>query len=401
MKHIYFLGLFFLTFIVHLNAFVVLPEQKGSVILIVGTRPDGIKMAPIYHALKQLSIPTLVCSTDQHTDLLLNVLKTFDVIPDYHLNVMKPGQDLFHITTSILEQLKDLYTQVQPSLVLVQGDTTSAMAAALAAFYLKIPVGHVEAGLRTYNMLAPFPEELNRRIIALIASYHFAPTQLAVDCLLAEDIDESAIFNVGNSIVDALNYIQQKIAAREIVPSDSIVKTVTDAKAKNQKIILLTAHRRESFAGGLHSIFTAIKTSLELHSNLFIIYPTHPNPAIKKILEEVQLGKSDNIAVIEPLSYIDMVYLLTHVDGVATDSGGLQEEAVSLNKPVLILRHETERFEGVRAGISHLVGDNQELIIAQIGMVMQSNSCEKSANTIYGCGNTGKQIAHIIKEKYF
>lgn len=377
------------------------PPEKGSVLLIIGTRPDSIKMAPVYHALKQLAIPVRICSTDQHADLHLDALKLFNIIPDYHLHIMKKDQDLFHITTSVLERIKELYMHIQPSIVLVQGDTTSALAAAIAAFYLKIPIGHIEAGLRTHNIFGPFPEEFNRKAISLIASYHFSPTGLATACLLKEHINADIIFNVGNTVVDALRYIQEKIAQGEIMPSNEILHAVESAHAKKAKIMVLTAHRRESFAHGLQSIFTAIKKSLILHPNLYVIYPTHPNPTIRKILEETELQKAPNILITKPLSYIDMVYLLSKADAIATDSGGLQEEAISLNKPVLVLRNETERYEGVQAGIAQLVGDNQEKIIREITVLMQSRASNNAINTIYGNGTSGKQIAHIIQEKFY
>ncbi len=373
---------------------------QQPILLIIGTRPEGIKMAPVYHACKQLQIPTLVCSTDQHTDLLVDVLKVFDITPDFNLNIMQHGQDLFHITISVLEQLKTLYATIQPSLVVVQGDTSSAAAAALAAFYLKIPVAHVEAGLRTYNINSPFPEELNRRIISLISSYHFAPTESAVAQLLQEKILPDTIYNVGNTVVDALYYVQQKITRREILPSDELKNIIARAKTNNRKIVTLTAHRRESFAHGLQSVFTAIKKSIELYPDMLVIFPMHPNPLIKGIVQKVQLDATPHLIITKPLSYIDMVYLLMNSAIVATDSGGLQEEAISLNKPVLVLRNETERYEGVNAGISQIVGFDQEQIITAIGSLLTGSRKVPQAGALYGNGDSGKQIATIIKEKF-
>lgn len=372
---------------------------QQPVLLIIGTRPEGIKMAPVYHACKELNIPTLVCSTDQHTDLLADVLKNFDITPDFNLNIMKHGQDLFHITISVLEQLKTLYTTIQPSLVIVQGDTSSAYTAALAAFYLKIPVAHVEAGLRTYNMHAPFPEELNRRMITLISSYHFAPTDNAVAALLAEKISPDSIYHVGNTVVDAAYYVHEKIIQRSITPCQELQNIIVQAKKNNHKIVTLTAHRREAFAHGLESIFTAIKKSIELHPDILVIFPMHPNPIIKEIAHKVQLDTTPGIVITKPLSYKDMIYLLMNSDIIATDSGGLQEEAISLNKPVLVLRNETERYEGVAAGISQLVGCDQQQIITALESLLNGSRTIHYACNLYGNGDSGKQIAAIIKEK--
>lgn len=375
--------------------------QEKSVILVIGTRPDTIKMAPIYHALKKMNIPVVVCSTGQHADLQLDALKLFDLTPDYNLNIMKKDQDLFHITTSILDKLKELYIRVKPSVVLVHGDTSSALAGAIAAFYLKVPIGHIEGGLRTYNMNAPFPEEFNRRAISLIASYHFAPTQQAVDCLRKENIHENTIFNVGNVIVDSLSYIKEKIVQGKLTPSPEIANVIESAHKNNFKILVLTAHRREAIPDGLRSIFIAIKKSLSLHPNLFVIYPIHPNPIIKKIIKEVGLDNFSNIFISNPLSYVDMVYLLNKADCVATDSGGLQEEAMSLSKPLLMLRNETERYEGIEAGIAQLVGFDENKILQGINAIMMPIRSFKGANTLYGSGDTAWQIAHIIKKELF
>lgn len=378
-------------------------KQKGSVLLIIGTRPDCIKMAPVYFALKKEKIPTLLCSTDQHTDLLNDVADIFGLVPDYSLHIMKPAQDLFYITTRVLEELKALFAEIEPSLVVVQGDTTSAMAAALAAFYCKIPVAHVEAGLRTTTIFAPFPEELNRRVISLIASFHFAPTKLAENKLLEEHINADKIFNVGNTVVDSLQMIKQKIVVGELIPSKELVEQVTKAKDNNFTVMVLTAHRRESFAHGLKSIFSAVKKALELYPNLYIIYPTHPNPAIQNVLKEVQLHEMRNIFITKPLPYIDMVYLMSESNAILTDSGGLQEEGISLNKPVLVLRKETERMEGVLAGASILVGDDEATIVKEIGAFMQGCHTKRSVQhtAIYGDGTAGEQIASIIKNKLF
>lgn len=373
--------------------------KQQPVLLIVGTRPEGIKMMPVYFALKQASIPTILCSTGQHSDLLEDILKLFNVEPDIRLTIMKPGQDLFHITIAVLSKMKELLLEINPSIVLVQGDTTSAMAAALAAFYLKIPVGHVEAGLRTGNKYGPFPEEINRRLIGSLATYHFSPTDAAAANLLQEHITIN-VYNTGNTVVDALHMIQDKIHANELSISTDITQIVEHNRSMGKKIMLLTAHRRESFNGGLHHIFNAIKQTLMDHPELFIIYPMHPNPCVKEAVEQTQLALCSNIFVTKPLSYADLVYVLEHSDLIATDSGGIQEEANSIGKQVIVLRNETDRMEGVNAGCSYLAGTNEEQIQSLINNLLAHQEC-RSSNTLYGNGTAGKQIASIIKQAFY
>jgi UDP-N-acetylglucosamine 2-epimerase (non-hydrolysing) len=367
----------------------------NPVVLVVGTRPEGIKMIPVYNALKEIGIPTLLCSTGQHTDLLNDIFKIFNVQPDCNLAIMKPGQDLFYITTTVLDKMKDYFQEIKPSLVLVQGDTTSAMAAALAAFYLKIPVGHVEAGLRTGNIYGPFPEEINRKLIGALATYHFAPTQSAIENLIKENINPTHIFHTGNTVVDALYAIQNKINLQEISVSSSIKQIIQSAQDNHYSIMLLTAHRRESFDGGLTHIFSAIKNILDDNQNLFIIYPMHPNPIIKKTLDETCLNKMSRITIINPLIYSDLVYVLQHCNVIATDSGGIQEEAVSLGKQVVVLRNETDRMEGIYEGLAYLAGTNEEKIINAIETILKRKE-KTSNNHLYGNGTAGQQIAHII-----
>lgn len=397
MNHIF--GIFLLSLIPLFNFHLSHSNPNKPVVLVVGTRPEGIKMMPVYLALKELHIPTVLCSTGQHTDLLEDILTLFNVEPDIRLNIMKPGQDLFHITTTVLSKMKDLLTEIDPSLVLVQGDTTSAMTAALAAFYLKIPVGHVEAGLRTGNKYAPFPEEINRRLIGSLASYHFAPTQDAIDNLLREDVDYNTILNTGNTVVDALSMIQEKIHSRSIQISDYVRNLVENAQKQHKKIMLLTAHRRESFNGGLHDIFSAIKQTLTAHPDLFIIYPMHPNPCVKQAVAETHLADSTGIAIINPLSYNDLVYVLEHSNLIATDSGGIQEEGTSLGKPVIVLRNETDRMEGVKEGCLFLVGTDVVKIQTMINQLL--NSAGFPNNHLYGDGTAGKKIAQFIKETLY
>lgn len=382
--------------IYNLLFFITSQSTPGPVLIVIGTRPEGIKMIPVYYALKDQGIPTILCSTDQHNELLKDdVFKSFNIKPDISFNIMKPNQDLFYITNTVLDKMKELIQKIQPSFVLVQGDTTTAMAAALAAFYLKVPVGHVEAGLRTGNKYGPFPEEVNRTIIDIIASYHFVPTDLSVQNLLQENIHPEHIFCTGNTVVDALYIVKEKITRKELAISKELEYIVNNAQSHNQKLMLLTAHRRESFNGGLANIFSAIKKLLELHPELFVIYPVHPNPAIKQTLQESGLDQLPNIFITKPVEYTDLVYLLDSVDLVATDSGGIQEEAVSLGKQVFVLRNETDRPEGVLHGIAQLVGTQQDNIISKItDALTQEKRFYK--NSIYGDGTASKQIVQII-----
>ena len=395
-KNILFLFLFF--FFPFSSSFA--KEISGPIIVMVGTRPEAIKMLPVYEKLKARGNPTILCSTGQHRDMLNEIFSIFNLKPDFDLDIMKPNQDLFHITTDVLNKTKEIFIQLKPSLVLVQGDTTSAVAAGLAAFYLKIPVAHVEAGLRTHDIYAPFPEEMNRQIIGRIASMHFTPTPLASKHLEAEGINKKLIFCTGNTVIDALFEVRDKIKKNEILPSSELTNVIENLKKNQKKIILLTAHRRESFEGGLQKIFSAIKTSLENHPELAVIYPMHPNPAIKKALDEVFFENHSSLITIPPIPYHDMVYLLDAVDGVATDSGGIQEEAVSLNKMTLVLRNETDRPEGLKDGLGKLVGTNETAIIFGINEILLNRSTfsSESYSSPYGDGLASKRIVEIIEK---
>jgi len=375
--------------------------QQGPLVLIIGTRPEGIKMAPVYHALKEAGIPVVVVSTMQHDQLLTDVLSLFGIVPDYSLDIMRLGQDLFYITQSVLQKTKQIYTQIKPSLVLVQGDTTSSMAAALAAFYLQIPVGHVEAGLRTDDIYAPFPEEMNRRVISVIAKYHFAPTQAAVINAVAHGVRRSQLFCTGNTVVDALHYIKNKIARRDVTVREDIFDCVQHCKKAGKKLLLLTAHRRESFDGGIQRVLQAVKELVAHHENLLCVYPYHPNPHVLRAIDAVCLRENRNICLMEPLSYIDMVYLLDNADIVLTDSGGVQEEAISLLKPVLVLREKTERMEGVLTGLAHLVGTNADLIKQQVQKILKDGvtAVAFGAENTYGDGHAAQAIVAIVQQE--
>ena len=371
---------------------------NGPVLLIIGTRPDTIKLIPLYLALKKRKIETLLCSTGQHAELLNDLLPLFQVKPDFDFKIMKPNQDLFDTTQSVLAKAKKLFLTVRPSLVVVQGDTTSAMSAALAAFYLQIPVVHIEAGLRTNNIFRPFPEEMNRRMITLVAAYHFAPTPLAASHLFNEKISSDSIFCTGNTVVDALHFIQHKLLTKRLHPSPDLVSRIKSLRKAPRKILLLTAHRRESFDGGLENIFLAIQKALIKDPELHVIFPLHPNPTIKKILKKTRLCQMPNMQIIDPLPYHDLVYLILAADGIATDSGGLQEEGVSLNKPVIILREETDRPEGIEHGLAVLVGTNQTKILTAIAQLTRNKMSEQRPCSPYGDGRAGEKIAHIIQK---
>jgi UDP-N-acetylglucosamine 2-epimerase (non-hydrolysing) len=411
-------------------------EKIRPIILIVGTRPEGIKMAPVYWALKKVGLPVKLCSTMQHGELLEQVLPLFGICPDYSLDIMRPGQDLFYLTHAVLQKTKEVFIRENPALVIVQGDTTSTMAAALSAFYLQVPIAHIEAGLRTDDLYAPYPEEMNRRVVSMLAQYHFAPTKQAVENLYACNIAPEKIFCVGNTVVDALRIIVEKIDAYEVAITShtralvhactaSLLKekdTEKEERAflqpKRRKLLVLTAHRRESFHGGIERILLAVKQILEEKDDLSCIYPFHPNPQVLKAIETAGLDRLENCFLCEPLIYSDLVYVLSHADLVMTDSGGIQEEAISLGKPTLVLREKTERTEGIQAGIAFLVGNDGEKIKAKTreilvlsqdklsvpngGLFSEENAISGhrayQANTLYGDGHAAEKIAAVLLE---
>lgn len=369
--------------------------MTNPIILMIGTRPEGIKMLPVYFACKRLQIPIVLVSTHQHSELLDEVYTLFGVKPDYQLNIMKPNQDLFHITCSVLEKVKELFNKINPRMVLVQGDTTSSMAATLAAFYLQIPVGHIEAGLRTNDIYSPFPEEMNRRFISIIASYHFAPTSLAKQNLIKEGISEDAIFLTGNTVVDALRIIQERIQSTEIEVNEIIRDKVHEKLAERKKLVLLTMHRRESFNGGITNVLQAVKEFALQHSDVFFFYPFHPNPNVMDAIEKTEIAKTPNIFLTKPLLYKDLVYLLSKVHWVATDSGGIQEEAVSVGKPVMVLRTKTDRMESVLAGHATIVGTEKSNVLKHFKQMLH-HTMPCTATTIYGDGYAADKIAEIL-----
>jgi UDP-N-acetylglucosamine 2-epimerase (non-hydrolysing) len=370
---------------------------EEPIVLFVGTRPEAIKVIPIYEKLKERNIPAVLCSTGQHAELLQSVLDLFNCQPTYDFQIMKPGQDLSYVTAEVIKKSQELFRKINPSLVIVQGDTASAVSAALAAFFEKIPVAHIEAGLRSNNLNSPFPEEMNRRILTLLSDYHFAPTAEAVLNLLNEDIEKASIFLTGNTIVDSLLHIQNKIDRGEILPSNTITDILD--KSMGQKSLLLTAHRRESFGHGLKQIFSAIKEALDHYPHLHVIYPTHPNPAISQMLLEMEMHNLPNLTLLPPLPYQDLVYLLNRVDAIATDSGGIQEEGVSLNKLVFVLRNETDRPEGITKGTAYLVGTDKQNILDHITQFMDGSlDIKASGSSIFGDGTAADQIVDSIEK---
>lgn len=368
----------------------------SPILLIVGTRPEGIKMMPVYFALKHAGVPVIVCSTMQHDQLLHDVFDLFGVVPDIDLSVMRINQDLFYMTQSLLQKTKEVFLKYKPSMVLVQGDTTSTMAAAMAAFYLKIPVGHIEAGLRTDDIYAPFPEEMNRRVVSAFAALHFAPTEQAQARLLAEQINPETIFYTGNTVVDALHMIKNRIASGAVIVADSLKIKIVQAQSAQKKIMVLTMHRRESFDGGIKRVLQTVRAFLEKHPDVVCVYPFHPNPHVVSVLQKIGLSDLANCFVCEPLMYQNLVFLLDNADFVLTDSGGIQEEAVSLGKPVLVLREKTERQEGVECGLAELVGTDEHKVMRGLERLYKHESSYKSSQ-IYGDGHAAENIVRILQ----
>jgi UDP-N-acetylglucosamine 2-epimerase (non-hydrolysing) len=375
-------------------------DFKKPIVLMIGTRPEVIKMIPVYKALKEANLPVLLCSSGQHLDIVDEALLIFKEKLDYNFGIMKPKQDLVYITNSVLEKTTDFLKETQPSLVIVQGDTTTAMAAALASFYCKIPVAHVEAGLRTKNIYAPFPEEMNRQLISKIASLHFSPTVESTLQLESEGIPKDKIYNTGNTVVDALFFIKNQIETGEIEPSSHIQKLVKELNQNGQIPLLFTIHRRESLDGGIEEAMHTLYEYLSTHPKVSILYPAHPNPLIKEIIQKTKLDTLPNLNVLEPLPYHDLIYILLNCRGVLTDSGGIQEEAISLNKFTLILRNETDRPECLSSGFAYLVGTQPELIRQGLDKIFESDIKENPSLGVspYGDGLAAKRIVEIIKK---
>ena len=379
--------------------------------LIFGTRPEAIKMAPLVKEFQKYpeEFQTLVCVTGQHREMLDQVLRIFDIIPDYDLNIMKQGQDLYDVTARVLIELRDILKKEQPDVVLVHGDTTTSTAASLAAFYQQIPVGHVEAGLRTHNVYSPWPEEMNRQVTGRIATYHFAPTGLSKKNLLAEGIGEEAITVTGNTVIDALYMVVDKIKTDESL--SATLKTVLSNSgydvsrlADGRKMVLITGHRRENFGDGFVSMCKAIKALTEKYRDIDFIYPMHLNPNVRKPIHEVfgeSLSDFGNIFFIEPLEYLSFVYLMEKSTIILTDSGGIQEEAPGLGKPVLVMRDTTERPEALDAGTVKLVGTDYDKIVNEVSKLLDCQEyyeeMSKAVNP-YGDGNACSRIVAFIQK---
>jgi len=375
--------------------------------LVFGTRPEAIKMAPLVKELQKHSdkFETIVCVTGQHRQMLDQVLEIFNIKPDYDLNIMKQGQDLYDVTARVLIGMRDVLKEVRPDVVLVHGDTTTSTAAALAAFYQQIPVGHVEAGLRTHNIYSPWPEEMNRQITGRIATYDFAPTQLSRLNLISEGVSEDKITVTGNTVIDALHIVVDKIKKNKAlgVKLEAVLKDAgydINRLVNGKKLVLITGHRRENFGEGFISICRAIKTLTEKYPDVDFVYPMHLNPNVRKPIHEVfgtKLNSLVNMFFIEPLEYLAFVYLMEKSNIVLTDSGGIQEEAPGLGKPVLVMRDTTERPEALEAGTVKLVGTDYDTIIEKVSLLLDDavyyDKMSKAINP-YGDGNA---CARIIK----
>lgn len=380
------------------------------VMLVFGTRPEAIKMAPLVQEFRKHpdQYETLVCVTGQHREMLDQVLNIFGIVPNYDLNIMKPGQDLYDVTARILSGMRDILTRTQPDVLLVHGDTTTSMAVALAAFYQQIPVGHVEAGLRTHNIYSPWPEEMNRQITGRIATYHFSPTPLSRENLLREGIDKSRILVTGNTVIDALYAVVNKM--KDDVPLQlSLEKELKAAgydtgrlvTEEGRRLVLITGHRRENFGDGFLHICRAIKMLSEKYPDVDFVYPMHLNPNVRKPIKEV-FGENcqSNLFFIEPLEYLSFVYLMEKSHIVLTDSGGIQEEAPGLSKPVLVMRDTTERPEALEAGTVKLVGTDYDKIVSEVSSLLDdAQYYEKMSRAVnpYGDGKACERIVNSFQ----
>ena len=361
-----------------------------TIMLVFGTRPEAIKMCPLIQELRtRKDIRTLCCVTGQHRQMLDQVLSAFHVTPDYDLAIMKDGQTLFDVTTRVMEALKNVLAEAKPDLVLVHGDTTTTFAAALTCFYMQIPVGHVEAGLRTYQLDSPFPEEFNRHAVGVVAKYHFAPTEQARQNLLRENKKPETIFVTGNTAIDAL-----KTTVRADYQNPEL------EWAKGSRLILLTAHRRENLGEPMRAIFRAVRRIVDEVPDVKVLYPVHMNPTIRALAQEI-LGGDERIRLIPPMDVVDFHNMLARSDLVMTDSGGIQEEAPSLGKPVLVLRDTTERPEGVAAGTLKLVGTDEETIYREAKRLLTDEAAYHRmsvASNPYGDGHACRRIADILEK---
>lgn len=379
-----------------------------TVMLVFGTRPEAIKMCPLVKEFQRHpeEFNTIICVTGQHREMLDQVLNIFDVKPDYDLNIMKPGQDLYDVTARVLTGMRDVFKECKPDIVLVHGDTTTSTAAALAAFYQQIPVGHVEAGLRTHNIYSPWPEEMNRQITGRIATYNFSPTPLSERNLLDEKA-QGKVFVTGNTVIDALHAVVYKLTQNIDLADEQrrILKEAGyDSSRLNdgKKLVLITGHRRENFGEGFIHMVTAIRDLKNKYPEVDFVYPMHLNPNVRKPIHEVfgeDLSNLGNMFFIEPLQYLEFVYLMSKANIVLTDSGGIQEEAPGLGKPVLVMRDTTERPEALASGTVHLVGTDYDKIMAEVSTLLEDeeayNKMSKAVNP-YGDGKACDRIVRIL-----
>ena len=385
-------------------------NQKRTIMLVFGTRPEAIKMCPLVKRFQQEpeTFKTVVCVTGQHREMLDQVLDIFCIKPDYDLNIMKQGQDLYDITSRVLTGMRDVLKQVKPDVVLVHGDTTTSTAAALAAFYQQIPVGHVEAGLRTHNIYSPWPEEINRQLTGRIASYDFAPTPLSRDNLLKENVDESKIIVTGNTVIDALHMVVNRLKGETALAEKQkaiLLSAGYDVCRLDhgRKLVLITGHRRENFGEGFIQMCTAIKDLTQKYPNIDFVYPMHLNPNVRKPIHEVfgeKLEDMGNMFFIEPLQYLEFIYLMEKSFIVLTDSGGIQEEAPGLGKPVLVMRDTTERPEALTAGTVKLVGTNHQKIMDEVSTLLDNTAAYEKmskATNPYGDGHACERIVNFLK----
>ena len=382
-----------------------------TVMLVFGTRPEAIKMCPLVKEFQKRTdeFKTIVCVTGQHREMLDQVLTIFDVKPDYDLNIMKQGQDLYDVTARVLTGMRDVLKETHPDIVLVHGDTTTSTAAALAAFYQQIPVGHVEAGLRTHNIYSPWPEEMNRQITGRIATYNFSPTPLSEKNLIEEKA-QGKIYVTGNTVIDALHMVVDKLKADSLLAAeqDTILAKAgynVSRLDNGKKLVLITGHRRENFGDGFIHMCTAMKDLSEKYPEVDFVYPMHLNPNVRKPIHEVfgeDLSNLGNFFFIEPLQYLEFVHLMSKATIVLTDSGGIQEEAPGLGKPVLVMRDTTERPEALSSGTVHLVGTDYNKIMTEVSTLLDDSFAYKKMSMAvnpYGDGKTCQRIANILAEK--
>ena len=382
-----------------------------KVMLVFGTRPEAIKMAPLVKEFQKHpdKFKTVVCVTGQHREMLDQVLHIFEIVPDYDLNIMKQGQDLYDVTSRVLVGMRDVLKEVKPDIVLVHGDTTTSTAAALAAFYQQIPVGHVEAGLRTHNIYSPWPEEMNRQITGRIATFHFAPTPLSKQNLLMENVREEQITVTGNTVIDALYMVVDKIRRDKALDEEleNVLKKAgydVNRLTGGKKLVLITGHRRENFGEGFISMCKAVQSLTQKYPDVDFVYPMHLNPNVRKPIHEVfgeDLSNLGNMFFIEPLEYLSFVYLMEKSTIVLTDSGGIQEEAPGLGKPVLVMRDTTERPEALEAGTVKLVGTDYDKIVNEVSALLENREyyerMSKAVNP-YGDGKACERIVTVLSE---